>query len=32
VPPEYNINTTLQFVVEPGHNTANWDLKTKKKK
>jgi hypothetical protein len=30
VPPEYNINSTLTFVVQPGDNTANWDLQTKK--
>jgi hypothetical protein len=31
VPPEYNIKSTLTFDVKPGHNTANWDLETKKK-
>jgi hypothetical protein len=32
VPPEYNINSTLTFEVKPGHNKADWNLETKKKK
>jgi hypothetical protein len=32
VPAEYNINSTLTFEVKSGHNTADWNLQTKKKK
>jgi hypothetical protein len=32
VPPQYNINSELQFEVKSGHNTADWPLETKKKK
>jgi hypothetical protein len=32
VPPEYNLNSTLTFEVKPGHNNADWNLETKKKK
>jgi hypothetical protein len=32
VPAEYHIKSTLTFEVKPGHNTANWDLESKKKK
>jgi hypothetical protein len=31
VPPEYNMNSILTFDVNPGENTANWDLPLKKK-
>jgi hypothetical protein len=32
VPPEYNLKSTLTFDVQPGANTANWELFSKKKK
>jgi hypothetical protein len=32
VPLEYNLNSTLTFEVKPGHNIADWNLETTKKK
>jgi hypothetical protein len=32
VPAEYNLKSTLTFEVQPGHNTKNWELLSKKQR